>query len=78
MNRPENWVECNRKLWGILGLAGLENIITKKSAKLTNQDIDKLAIWEENQKKLESLLALNCRSIILSYIGQNTTKNAIE
>ena len=78
LNGPEDWVEWNRKLRGTLGLAGLWKVLTGESAKPTDQDTDKLAIWEENQEKLESLLILICGPIALSHIEKDATKNATE
>ncbi len=75
---PEDWVERNKKLWGKLSLVGLWKVLTEESAKPTDQDTDKLAICEENQEKLESLLILICGPIALSHIEKNAKKNATE
>lgn len=48
LNGPEDWIEWNRKLKDTFGLAGLWKVLTGESAKPTDQDIDKLATWEEN------------------------------
>ncbi len=78
LNGLEDWVEWNRNLRVTLGLAGLWKVLTGESAKSTDQDTDKLAIWEENQKKLKSLLILICGPIALSHIEKNAKKNATE
>lgn len=44
LNGLEDWVEWNRKLQDILGLARLWKILTEESAKPTDQNIEKLAI----------------------------------
>ena len=48
LNGLEDWIEWNKKLWGTLGLAGLWKVLAKEFTKSTNQDTNKLAIWEEN------------------------------
>ncbi len=78
LNRRGDWVEWNRNLRSTLGLAGLWKVLTGKSAKPTDQDSDKLAIWEENQEKLESLLILICGLIAPSHIDKDVTKNETE
>ena len=78
LNRPKSWVEWNRNLQGTLGLTGLWKVLTGESAKPTNQDTNKLTIWEENQEKLESILFLIYGPIALSHIEKNATKNATE
>lgn len=40
----KDWVEWDRKLQDILGLAGLWKVLTRKSAKLINKNTEKLAI----------------------------------
>ena len=78
LNGPEDLVDWNRKLRGTLGLAGLWKVLIGESAKLIDQDINKLAIWEDNQKKLTSLLILICGLIALSHIKKDAMKNANE
>ena len=78
LNGPEDWVEWNRMLRGTLEIAGLWRVLIGESAKQTDQDIDKLATWEENQEKLESLLVLICGAIALSHNEKDVTKNATE
>lgn len=76
LNRPKDWPKWNKKLQGTLGLAGLEKVLTAESAKLTNQNIDILKIWNKNQEKLKSLLVMICEPIALSQIEKNAIKNA--
>lgn len=44
LNELENWVDWNKKLQGILGLAGLWKILTEEFAKPTDHDTNKLVI----------------------------------
>ena len=76
LNGLEDWVDWNRKLQGTLGLARLWKVLIRESAKLTDQNTNKLATWEDNQKKLISLLILIYGLIALSYIEKDKTKNA--
>lgn len=44
-NRLEDQVRGNKKLWGILKLAGIWKAFIRKYAKPTDQDKIKLVIW---------------------------------
>ena len=60
------------------GLSRLWRVFIEESAKPTDQDADKLATWEENQEKFESLLVLIRGPIVLLYIEKDVIKNATE
>lgn len=44
LNRPKDWVDWNKQLQGIFGLARFWKVFTREFTKPINHDTDKLAI----------------------------------